>query len=74
MERPKSKNVSFKQLVKKIHDMKTDADRNALVYEIDGAYDKEKITFADHEMLIDLVCMIGVTCDHCRGAGLSFNK
>ena len=68
------KPLTYKQLVKLIHDMKTDIDRNDAVHMIDISFEYGKITWIDHEMLIDLVCMIGVTCDHCRGAGLSFNK
>ena len=67
--KPKAK--TFKELVRTIHEMDANSseDRNRVVYEIDWAFQQEKITGADLELLIDLACMVRIPAKGCRLAG-----
>lgn len=58
--------MTFKQLVKMIHDIKTEEDKNKVFGQIDRSYEMEKINYKDHEMLYDLACMVRVTAERCR--------
>lgn len=58
--------MTFKQLVKRIHDIKTEEDRNEVFGQIDRSYDMEKISWNDHELLYDLASMVRVTAERCR--------
>lgn len=48
----------FKKLVKAIAAIKTEDDRNSCFTQIDRAFDMEKISWEDHEMLYNLASMI----------------
>ena len=45
----------FKNLLQKIIEINTTADLNNVCSEIDMAYQKQKISFKDHEMLFNLI-------------------
>lgn len=50
----------FKKIVCAISEIKTEADRMACYDQIDKAFDAEKISFDDHEMLYQLASMVSV--------------
>ena len=56
---PKAK--TYKQLIEAMSQMKTEADYNRVCFEIDWAYQREKITWKDLETLNKLAGMASVT-------------
>lgn len=50
----------FKKLVKMISEIKSEGDCREAWGAIDRAFEDDRITFADHEMLYNLVAMIEV--------------
>lgn len=48
--------MTFKKLIKRIHDIQTEEDLNIVTAEIDKAFDEDYINFGDHELLYDLAC------------------
>lgn len=50
----------FKKIVYAISEIKTEADRNDCYNQIDKAFDAEKISSDDHEMLYQLASMVSV--------------
>ena len=62
--------MTFKQLVKLIHDIETEDDRINAFNQINRSFEKdEKISYKDHELLYDLACMVKVTAKRCRYDG-----
>ena len=50
----------FKKIVRAISEIKSEADRNDCYNQIDKAFDAEKISFDDHEMLYKLAAMVSM--------------
>ena len=50
----------FKKLVKMVSEIKTENDRDATFWQIDRAFEQEKISAADHELLYKLAGMVKV--------------
>ena len=48
--------MTFKKIVKRIRDIKTEEEFNIVTAEIDKAFEYEYINFNDHELLYDLAC------------------
>lgn len=48
----------FKKLVRAISEIKTENDRDDCWAQIDRAFEEEKISFEDHEMLYNLTSMV----------------
>lgn len=61
---------TYKQLVMQIHDIESEIDANDAIHEIDESYGEGKITWKDHETLIDIICMIRVKAAGCRCGGV----
>ena len=55
VQRKKGEKKMFKTLLQKIIEINTTADLNNVCSEIDMAYQKQKISFKDHEMLFNLI-------------------
>lgn len=50
----------FKEIVKSIASIKTENDRDECYWQIDRAFEEERISFEDHELLYGLAGMVEV--------------
>ena len=50
--------MTFKQLVRRVADIRTFVQYNVVCGEVDFAYQKEKISWTDHELLYSLLGMV----------------
>lgn len=50
----------FKKIVKSIAAIKTENDRDECYWQIDRAFEEERISFEDHELLYGLAGMVEV--------------
>ena len=55
----------FKKIVKSIAAIKTENDRDECYWQIDRAFEEERISFEDHELLYGLVGMVEVALFFC---------
>ena len=52
--------MTFKQLVKMIHGIKTEEDRDEVCGAIAKSFESERITYSDYNLLFDLAYMVVV--------------
>lgn len=52
------KTFTFKQLVKFIHQVHSEAGFDGILADIDASFEAERITFDDHEILYDIACAV----------------
>lgn len=55
----------FKKIVKSIAAIKTENDRDECYWQIDRAFEEERISFEDHELLYGLAGMVEVASFFC---------